>query len=214
MTAVYIGHNEVANYLSNPAVVDYIVPNSAAAKAGLQHGDRILRFDTVENPTWEQIFEHAALNFNHSVSIEVQQPDGAQKETSLFLKSPSDPDDFSLSDVGLTPVEQNSPMKVTMVDPAFPGAKAGLKVGDEIVSVDGTQLHSLPSMILYLQQNGNKPVTLSILRNGNSNHADGDARREPPAPDGQPSVRNWIPAPSRRRRTSNGFPSRRHFPRR
>ncbi|MGC2509808.1 MAG: site-2 protease family protein, partial [Acidobacteriaceae bacterium] len=49
MTAVYIGHNEVANYLSSPAVVDYVVPNSAAAKAGLQQGDRILRFDTVEN---------------------------------------------------------------------------------------------------------------------------------------------------------------------
>ena len=166
MTAVYIGHNEVANYLSSPAVVDYVVPNSAAAKAGLQQGDRILRFDTVDNPTWDQVQERAVLNLNHAVPVDVQQPDGAQKETSLFLKSPSDPDNFSLSAVGLTFVEQNSPMKVTMVDSAFPGAKAGLKVGDEIVAVDGTQLHSLTSMILYLQQNGNKPVTLSILRDG------------------------------------------------
>ncbi|HEY5253276.1 MAG TPA: RIP metalloprotease RseP [Acidobacteriaceae bacterium] len=166
MTAVYIGHNEVANYLSSPAVVDYVVPNSAAAKAGLQQGDRILRFDTVDNPTWDQVQERAVLNLNHAVPVEVLQPDGAQKETSLFLKSPSDPDNFSLSAVGLTFVEQNSPMKVTMVDSAFPGAKAGLKAGDEIVAVDGTQLHSLTSMILYLQQNGNKPVTLSILRDG------------------------------------------------
>jgi len=166
MTAVYIGHNQVENYLSNPAVIDYIVPNSAASRAGLEQGDRILRFDSVENPTWDQVLERSLLNLNHSVSIKVQQPDGEQKETSLFLKSPSNPDNFALGDVGLTPVEQNSPMKVTMVDPAFPGAKAGLKVGDEIVSVDGIQLHSLPSMILYLQQNGDKPVTLSILRDG------------------------------------------------
>ena len=166
MTVVYIGHNNVPNYLSNPAVIDYIVPNSVAAKAGLQQGDRILHFDTVANPTWDQVQERAVVNLNHAVPVEVQQPDGAQKETSLFLKSPSDPDNFSLSGVGLTFVEQNSPMKVTMVDSAFPGAKAGLKVGDEIVAVDGTQLHSLTSMILYLQQNGNKPVTLSILRDG------------------------------------------------
>jgi len=166
MTTVYIGHNEVANYLSTPAVIDYVVPNSTAAKAGLQQGDRILRFDTAENPTWDQVLERSVLNLNHSVPIVVQQADGAQKQTSLFLKSPSNPDDFSLGDMGLTPVEQSSPMKVTMVDPAFPGAKAGLKVGDEIVSVDGTRLQSLPSMILYLQENGGKPVTLSILRSG------------------------------------------------
>ena len=109
MTVVYIGHNNVANYLSNPAAIDYIVPNSVAAKAGLQQGDRILHFDTVANPTWDQVLERSVLNLNHSVPIVVQQPDGAQKQTSLFLKSPSNPDDFSLGDVGLTPVEQSSP---------------------------------------------------------------------------------------------------------
>jgi regulator of sigma E protease len=166
MTAVYIGHNEVANYLSEPAVIDYIVPNSVAANAGLQHGERIVRFDTVEHPSWDQVMERSVLNLNHSVPIAVQQPDGTQKEASLFLKSPSNPDEFNLGDLGMTPAEQNSPVKVAMVVPEFPGAKAGLKVGDEIVSVDGTQLHSLPSMLLYLQQNGNKPVTLSILRDG------------------------------------------------
>ena len=101
MTAVYIGHNDVANYLSNPAVIDYIVPNSVAAKAGLQQGDRILHFDTVENPTWDQVLERSVLNLNHAVPIVVQQPDGAQKETSLFLKSPSNPDDFTSGRCGI-----------------------------------------------------------------------------------------------------------------
>jgi len=86
MTAVYIGHNEVANYLSEPAVIDYIVPNSVAANAGLQHGERIVRFDTVEHPSWDQVMERSVLNLNHSVPIAVQQPDGTQKEASLFLK--------------------------------------------------------------------------------------------------------------------------------
>jgi regulator of sigma E protease len=166
MTAVYIGHNEVANYLSQPAVIDYIVPNSGAAKAGLQHGDRIVRFDTAENPTWDQVMDRSIRNLNRSVPIVVQQQDGAQKQSSLFLKSPSNPDDFSLGDIGLTPEIQKTPLKVAMVQPGMPGAKAGLKSGDEIVEVDGIQLHSLPSMVLYLQQNGNKPVTLSLLRDG------------------------------------------------
>ncbi len=162
---VSLAHNEVPNYLSSPAVVDYVVPNSAAARGGLQHGDRIVRFDGVENPTWELIFEHSAINLNHSVSMRVDR-DGQQKDVSVFLKSPADPDDFSFQDVGLTPVEQSTPLTVAMVEPNMPGAKAGLKAGDAIVSMNGVRLHSLPSMILYLQQNGAQPVILSILRNG------------------------------------------------
>ncbi|MES2220633.1 MAG: RIP metalloprotease RseP [Acidobacteriota bacterium] len=166
MTAIYIGHNEVENYLSEAATIDYVVPNSVAAKAGLQQGDRILRFEKVDNPNWDQVLERSVLNLNHSVPIEVQQQDGAQKQSSLFLKSPANPDDFSLANVGMTPKIQQWPLKVAMVEAGMPGAKAGLKSGDQIVSIDGTRLHSLPSMVLYLQHNGNKPVTLSILRDG------------------------------------------------
>jgi regulator of sigma E protease len=166
MTIVYMGHNEVPNYLSTPAVVDYVLPNSAAAAAGLKQGDRIVRFDGVENPVWQQIFVQSVLNLNHSVSMIVDQ-NGQQKNISLPLKSPADPDNFVLQDMGFTPVEQNVPLKVALIEPGMPGAKAGLKVGDAITSVDGTALHSLTSMILYLQQNGGRPITLGLLRDGN-----------------------------------------------
>ncbi len=204
MTAVYIGHNEVENYLSNPAVVDYVVPNSAAAKAGLQHGDRIVRYDGVENPNWDKVVERSVLNLNHPVSILVQQQNGAQKETSLFLKSPANPDDFALGDMGLTPEIQQTPLKVAMVEADMPGAKAGLKSGDQIVAVDGTRLHSLPSMILYLQQNGSRPVTLSLLRNGKPT-AITVTPEKATGPDGQPRYQigfNTDPPPSHIERLS------------
>ncbi len=165
MTALYVGHNEVPNYLRAPAVIDYVLPNSAAAAAGLQAGDHIVRFDEIQNPDWQQIMLRAVLNLNHSVPV-VAQKDGQRKDTLLHLKSPLDPDDFTLQDAGLTPFEQTGPLKVAMVEPGMPGAKAGLKAGDAIVSVDGTALHSLPSIIVYLQQNGGRPVTLQLLRNG------------------------------------------------
>ena len=204
MTAVYIGHNEVENYLSSPAVIDYIVPNSVAANSGLQHGDRIVRFDGVENPNWDQVLERSVLNLNHSIQTLVQQQNGAQKEISLYLKSPANPDDFNLGDVGLTPEIQQTPLKVAMVQGDMPGGKAGLKSGDEIVSVDGTQLHSLPSMVLYLQQNGNKPVTLSILRNGTPTTLTVTPEKAA-GPDGQPRYEigfNTDPPPSHIERLS------------
>ena len=48
----------------------------------------------------------------------------------------------------------------------MPAAKAGLKLGDEIVAVNGTPMRSLVSVIHYLRQNGNKPVDVTALRNG------------------------------------------------
>lgn len=165
LTMIHLGHNEVPNFLSHPAVIDYVLPGSPAARAGLQSGDRIIQFDDVHRPTWEQIYVRAVLNLNHSVNILVDK-NGQQKEVSLPLAAPADPDNFALNDVGFTPVEQHRPLKVALVEPDMPAAKAGLQVGDSIISIDNTVLHSLTSMILFLQQNGPKPVTLNILRGG------------------------------------------------
>ena len=165
MTLVYMGRNEVPDYLSRPAVVDYVLPGSPAARAGIASGDRIVRFDGLFKPTWEQVFVHSVLNLNHSVVLLVDKH-GQQKEVSLPVRAPRDPDDFSLGDLGLTPVEQRRPLKIAVLEPGMPAAEAGLKAGDAILSVNGVELHSLTSMILYLQQNGPKPVQIKILRNG------------------------------------------------
>lgn len=165
MTVIYIGYHEVENFISAPATVDYVQPKSEAAAAGLRKGDRIVRFDNVANPTWQQILLRSELNLNHSVSLVVEN-DGETRNLTLPLKSPADPDSFDLSNVGITPVEQSGPLKVEDVAPGMAGARAGLKEGDEILSVDGVKLHSVISIVLYLQQNGGQPVTLAILRDG------------------------------------------------
>src|SRR5687768_2217686 len=43
-------------------VVYYIQPNGAAAKAGLQQGDRIASFNGYENPSWDRINGDALLS--------------------------------------------------------------------------------------------------------------------------------------------------------
>src|SRR5689334_1659253 len=41
-------------------VVGYVTPDSAAAKAGIRPGDRIVKIDGKNNPTWEEITLKAA----------------------------------------------------------------------------------------------------------------------------------------------------------
>ena len=55
LTAVYMVHYEYAVFLDKPAVIEGVKHGSAAEKAGLQPGDRIVKVDDIENPTWEQL---------------------------------------------------------------------------------------------------------------------------------------------------------------
>ena len=47
----------------------------------------------------------------------------------------------------------------------MPAAHAGLQVKDKILSIDGMQLHSVPAILAYLQDQAGKPANLTVLRN-------------------------------------------------
>lgn len=169
MAGFYMMHNEVAVYETNPAVLDAVPPASPAGQAGLQSGDRIIRFDNVTNPTWERVIERSAIDANSTASITVARNVGGQEKefsTELFLNDPSKGTDFEIESLGLLPKEQEGPVVIEDVLPGDPAAKAGLKAGDGIISVNGQEVHGVQSIIAVLDASGNKPTALAVLRDG------------------------------------------------
>ncbi|WP_158751045.1 RIP metalloprotease RseP [Acidobacterium sp. S8] len=169
MTGYYMMHNEVEQYLYGPAVVDLVPVNSAAAHAGLQSGDRIIKFDKDVNPTWEKVRIRAALDANSSVPFTVERNTNSQTTQvsgSLFLVDSSKGQDFEIENIGLIPRYQSGPLKVQGIEPGFPADKAGLKSGDLINSINGQALHSVAAVMAFLQQQNGQPVTLNVDRNG------------------------------------------------
>src|SRR5215469_12317055 len=51
MVGVSMLHNEVQQYLRAPAQTDYVPANTQVARTGIESGDLIIHYDTVENPT-------------------------------------------------------------------------------------------------------------------------------------------------------------------
>jgi regulator of sigma E protease len=169
MTGYYMMHNEVEQYLYGPAVVDFVPQNSASAHAGLQSGDRIIKFDRDQNPTWEKIRIRSALDANSLVPFTVERNvDGQTKQFSgeLYLVDNTKGQDFEIESLGLIPRYQNDPLKVHDVEPGFPADKAGLKANDVIESINGQTLHSVPAVMAYLQQQNGQPVALNVERGG------------------------------------------------
>jgi regulator of sigma E protease len=166
MTGVYMLHNEVDEYKDGPALADYVQVKSPAAKTGIQSGDLIVHYDTIENPTWDDVANRSVLNLNQTIPFSFVH-DGQRTDTRIFVESKGRPEDFSPFDqLGFIPKMQNTPVQVNSLEASMPAAHAGLKVGDKIVSIDGNQLHSVAAILTYLQDQAGKTANLIVSRNG------------------------------------------------
>src|ERR1700753_1878991 len=84
MTGLYMMHNEVDACRSKPADIDFVVQNTPGANAGLQAGDRIVRFDNHNNPTWDDMWVRVEVNLGQKVPLTVLR-DGERVNTTLSV---------------------------------------------------------------------------------------------------------------------------------
>jgi regulator of sigma E protease len=160
-------HHEVDQYLTGAAVVDYVPQGTSAASAGIASGDVITRFNRVSNPNWEQILEESALNLNQPLPIAFTHNGETRTGTLTVTVPPST--EFGVDDVanaGLIPRMDPGPIKVTSITGGSPAERAGLNAGDQLLTINGLQLHSVPALLFFLKDNKGAPDTLGILRDG------------------------------------------------
>jgi regulator of sigma E protease len=160
LTGVFMVRYEHPVYLDQPAVIGWVLENSPADKAGVVQGDRIVRIEGVQNPTWEDVILKVVTSPKQPVDVAIQHG-GQIVERKI---QPEADGNEQYGSIGWLPDE---PVTVTALDPHDgPAARAGLQVGDDVVAVNGTPMRSLLSVIHFLQQNGNKPVEVTAVRNG------------------------------------------------
>ena len=163
LTGVFMVHYEHPVFLDQPAVIGWVVENSPAAKAGIEQGDRIVRIDGEQNPTWEDVMLKVMISPKQPVDVAIQR--GNQ-----ILEKQIQPQADGAEQYGNVGWVPDQPITVTELEPDMPAAKAGLKLGDDIVAINGLPMRSLFDVIHYLQQNGSKPVDVTAVRNGQQLH--------------------------------------------
>jgi regulator of sigma E protease len=158
LTIVYMVRYEYEAVLDQPAVIGWVMPDTPAAKAGIQADDRIVKIDDVQNPTWEQEDPKEALSANQPLNITIDRQ-GQQIEKTLVPEALG-PD--QIGSAGWLPKEPN--VSITEIEPNMPAEKAGLKIGDEIVELDGQPIPVLEVMIEKLKVTKDKPIAIMVLR--------------------------------------------------
>jgi regulator of sigma E protease len=156
LTGIFMVRYERPIFVEQPAAIGWVLDGSPAQRAGLQPGDKILRIQSVSNPTWEDLVERAALNANQPVEIDVQRGNDVLHK-SVVPRAGRD----QMGEVGWLP---QGPAVVERVDPKLPAGRAGIQRGDTLLAING--LGNATALSPFLQANKDKPVQLSILRNG------------------------------------------------
>jgi regulator of sigma E protease len=173
---LYMQHHEVQAFLSQPAVVDYVPAQSPFATTGLQPGDTIVRYDTVENPQFDDIINHSLLYLNHSIPFSYLH-NGQRIDSSATLKTTKSADKFGIDEffTFFIPRMQQAPVQISTTDgsvsPGTPADRAGLHGGDIILSVNGFTAHSVEALLAYLQDQSTHPEDLLIARGATTLHA-------------------------------------------
>jgi regulator of sigma E protease len=159
LTGIYMVHYEYPVYLNQAMQIAWVKPDSAAAKIGVQPGDRIVRLDGIENPTWEQAGPRVMLSPNQPLGITVQRGNETFKRTLV-------PKPVTMSQVGSAGWEPHQAVIVADLEAGMPAEKAGIKEGDRIVALDGKPIPAIDALIDGLQQTKDKPVDVEVLRDG------------------------------------------------
>jgi len=160
LTCVYMVRYEYPSFFDEPAVIGWVEQDTPAAKAGIQAGDRIVRIDGIENPTWEQVFPREALNPNQPLDVILER--GGQRLTKTIVPEALGPN--QMGSAGWAPKESSFP--ITDLEPGMPAKKAGMQLGDEIISVDGQPITGLEAMIESLKRTRDKPIQIVVQRAG------------------------------------------------
>jgi regulator of sigma E protease len=141
------------------AVIGHVMPDSPAAKAGIQDGDRIVRLDGKDNPTWEDVGLKEVASAYQPMDLTVER-NGKRFNTTVT------PIMGERSGVGFAGWDERGEVQLGNLSPGMPAEKAGLKKGDLILSANGQPIHSQIKFHEIIRSSGGKPVQVEYRRNG------------------------------------------------
>jgi len=140
-------------------VIGEVLPNKPAARAGLQHGDLIVRVDGERVHEFDDVKLIISMNANTPLQV-VYVRNGVTRTTVVTPER----EDGDYGPVGRAGITYGYEPVIGRVEPGSRAAEAGLRAGDRIVAVNGKPVREMSDYIQIAHAAGVKPVTVEVLR--------------------------------------------------
>jgi len=150
---------------ANPSpIVGFVKPDGAAARAGVQAGDRVVSFDGVENPSWDRIQDDALLIPEKQVPLVVERNGQRLPLTIAPAKVTANGQSGGILEMAAD--AGTEPVVVGTVDATMPAGKSGLQKGDWITTVNDKAIRNSQEMKTIVGESKDQPIRLVVNRNG------------------------------------------------
>jgi regulator of sigma E protease len=150
-------------------VIGAVKAGSVADSAGLEAGQEIVAIDGEETPTWQALSFRLLdrIGDTGTVHFSVKYPDSGmiyESEGALqqWLGADESPD--LLAGLGITPYAPAVPPVVSEVVADSPAERAGLMVGDRVLSADGTPMAEWMEWVEYVRARPGQVISLAVER--------------------------------------------------
>lgn len=196
MTGLFMVRYPKLPVINSPRV-GFVEANSAAAKAGIQEGDRVVQVDDISNPVWEDIALKEIASANRPLQVAIMR--GGERKVLTVT-----PELEEKNGIGRAGWAEEEEIQIARVDPDMNAAKAGLKADDLLVSVNGQPILSKLKLHDVIGKAEGQPVDL-VYRRGGENQS---VRITPMKTtlDGQPRWRIGVELESKMVITQLSFP--------
>src|SRR5437016_1550875 len=183
---LYLYGTDVPEFLIGQAVIGIIEPGSPAEKAGLKPGDQIVSVEDKQKPDWQAVQNDFLTSPGRPVRMVIERAGQQMVVTDVPERRGREEAGY----VGMLPVIRTV---VRAVQPNSPAKAAGLQPGDEIVRVDGVDLHNTGKTIQQaIQETTAKTFPITIVRNNTQT----DLQVTPTMRDGRKIIGIDVPFPS------------------
>ena len=154
-------------------IVGEVQADSIAARAGLRYEDQIVAVagkpvETIETATLGILED---LIDDGTISLRVRGVDGGERELQLHTgneRRALTQAENMLPGLGFDYWRPRMPATVGVISEGGAAERAGMKIGDEILQVNGVAVADFDQLVNLIEPNANQRVTLQIRRDGRS----------------------------------------------
>ncbi|HEY1243152.1 MAG TPA: RIP metalloprotease RseP [Bryobacteraceae bacterium] len=164
LTGLFMVKYERASDADMQAVIGHVVADSAAAKAGLQDGDRIVKLDGEKNPTWEDVGLKEVASAYRPMYLTVER-NGRRFDT---VVTPVLSERLGFGYAGW---DERGEVQLGAIEPGYPAEKAGLQKGDLLIAVNGQAIHSVLKFQEMTKNSGGRALDVEFSRSGQIQHS-------------------------------------------